>query len=47
MFQVQNFIEFYAGGFLKPLTAHRPAFQLDPQVYTFDDTVFWNPTPPL
>ncbi len=44
IFQVQNFVEFYAGGFLKPLTAIDPKFQLDPQVYTFDDTVFWNPT---
>lgn len=44
IFQVQNFVEFYAGGFLQPLTAINPKFQLDPQVYTFDDTVFWNPT---
>ncbi len=43
IFQVQNFIEFYAGGFLKPLASIDPRFQLDPSVYTFDDTVFWNP----
>jgi multiple sugar transport system substrate-binding protein len=41
--QVQNFIEFYAGGFLAPLAAIDPAFRLSPAVYTFDDTVFWNP----
>ena len=44
IFQVQNFVEFYAGGFLQPLPAIDLRFQLDPQVYTFDDTVFWNPT---
>ena len=44
IFQVQNFVEFYAGGFLQPLTAIDPKFQLAPQVYTFDDTVYWNPT---
>lgn len=44
IFQVQNFVEFYAGGFLQPLIVIDPKFQLNPQVYTFDDTVFWNPT---
>ncbi len=42
VFQVQNFIEFYAGGFLEPLSTVDPAFKLDPEIYTFDDTVFWN-----
>jgi multiple sugar transport system substrate-binding protein len=42
VFQVQNFIEFYAGGFLEPLTAVDLAFKLDPEIYTFDDTVYWN-----
>jgi multiple sugar transport system substrate-binding protein len=42
VFQVQSFIEFYSGGFLEPLSAIDPAFRLDPEIYTFDDTLFWN-----
>ncbi len=36
------FVEMYAGGFLRPLNEVDPAFKLDPAVYTFDDSVFWN-----
>ena len=43
IFQVSNFVEFYAGGFLKPLAEIDPSFKLDSQILTFDDTVFWNP----
>ena len=37
------FIEMYVGGFLVPLTTVDSGFKLDPEVYTFDDSVFWNP----
>jgi multiple sugar transport system substrate-binding protein len=37
------FVEFYTGGFMQPLTAIDPAFKLDPAIYTFDDSVFWDP----
>ncbi len=37
------FPEFYHGGFLLPLQQIDPAFKLDPNVLTFDDTVFWDP----
>jgi len=36
------FVEFYEGGFLTPLHDIDPAFKLDPQVATFDDTPFWD-----
>ena len=36
------FVEMYAGGFLRPLDEIDPGFKLDPAVYTFDDSVFWN-----
>ena len=36
------FVEMYTGGFLRPLNEIDPAFKLDPAVYTFDDSVFWN-----
>src|SRR5918996_704368 len=38
-----NFIEMYQGGFLRPLAEIDPSFELDPGVYTFDDSVYWNP----
>lgn len=31
--------EMYHGGFLEPLTNIDPEFKLDPQIYTYDDTV--------
>ncbi|WP_323764533.1 ABC transporter substrate-binding protein [Marinovum sp.] len=34
--------EMYQGGFLEPLTNIDPEFALDPQVYTFDDTVYYD-----
>jgi len=36
------FVEMYAGGFLRPLDEIDPGFKLDPAVYTFDDSVYWN-----
>jgi multiple sugar transport system substrate-binding protein len=33
------FAEMYHGGFVQPITDVDPAFKLDPQIYTFDDTV--------
>lgn len=36
------FIEMYEGGFLTPLTDIDAEFKLDPEVYTFDDTVFYD-----
>ena len=36
------FIEFYTGGFIEPLNAIDPDFALSPDIYTFDDSVFWN-----
>lgn len=36
------FTEMYAGGFVTPITDIEPGFQLDPQVYTLGDTVYWN-----
>jgi multiple sugar transport system substrate-binding protein len=36
------FVEMYSGGFLKPLTDIDPAFKLDPGLYTFDDSVYWD-----
>ncbi|WP_084506513.1 extracellular solute-binding protein [Geminicoccus roseus] len=36
------FVEMYAGGFLKPLKEIAPDFSLDPAIYTFDDSVYWN-----
>lgn len=37
------FVEFYTGGFLEPLTDIDPDFKLDPDIYTFDDSVYWDP----
>jgi multiple sugar transport system substrate-binding protein len=37
------FVEMYAGGFLRPLNEIDAGFKLDPAVYTFDSSVFWNP----
>ncbi len=36
------FVEMYAGGFLRPLDAIDPGFRLDPAVYTFDGSPWWN-----
>ncbi|MDP2118599.1 MAG: extracellular solute-binding protein [Hoeflea sp.] len=36
------FIEFYSGGFLEPLTNIEAGFKLSPDIYTFDDSVYWN-----
>lgn len=36
------FIEMYEGGFLTPLTDINADFKLDPEVYTFDDTVYYD-----
>ncbi len=35
--------EFYHGGFLTPLGDIDPAFKLDPQVLSYDDTAYWDP----
>jgi multiple sugar transport system substrate-binding protein len=37
------FIEMYMGGFLRPLAEIDSAFKLDPAIYTFDDSVYWDP----
>ncbi|WP_181408231.1 ABC transporter substrate-binding protein [Pararhizobium mangrovi] len=36
------FIEMYQGGFLEPLTDVDPQFKLDKDIYTFDDSVYWD-----
>ena len=36
------FVEMYKGGFLKPLTEIDPGFKLDKDIYTFDDSVYWD-----
>lgn len=36
------FTEMYAGGFVTPITDIDPSFQLDPEVYTLGDTVYYN-----
>ncbi len=36
------FVEMYEGGFLRPLGEIDAGFRLDPAVYTFDDSVFWD-----
>jgi multiple sugar transport system substrate-binding protein len=36
------FVEMYTGGFLTPLTDIDPAFKLDPGLYTFDDSEYWD-----
>ncbi|MBI3514199.1 MAG: extracellular solute-binding protein [Proteobacteria bacterium] len=36
------FPEFYHGGFMLPLHELDPDFKLDPNIPTFDDTVFWD-----
>jgi multiple sugar transport system substrate-binding protein len=35
-------IEFYEGGFLTPLTDIDPSFKLPPEVFTYDDSGYWN-----
>jgi hypothetical protein len=35
-------VEFYAGGFLTPLTDLDPRFKLEDGVNTYDDTIFWD-----
>jgi multiple sugar transport system substrate-binding protein len=35
-------IEFYEGGFLTPLTEIDPAFQLPKEIFTYDDSGYWN-----
>lgn len=37
------FIEFYTGDFIEPLTNIDPDFTLNPDMYTFDDSVYWDP----
>ncbi|MBB3237393.1 ABC transporter substrate-binding protein [Phyllobacterium endophyticum] len=36
------FIEMYKGGFLSPLNDIDPTFALDKDLYTFDDSVYWD-----
>jgi multiple sugar transport system substrate-binding protein len=36
------FPEFYHGGFMQPLSDLDPSFKLDPNIPTFDDTVYWD-----
>ena len=36
------YVEMYQGGFLRPLNEIDPEFRLDPEIYTFDDTVYWD-----
>jgi multiple sugar transport system substrate-binding protein len=36
------FTEMYAGGFLTPITDIDQDFELDPDLYTLGDTVYWN-----
>src|SRR5262245_731682 len=35
-------IEFYEGGFLRPLTEIDPSFALPPEVLTYQDSNYWN-----
>ena len=35
-------VEFYEGGFLTPLDEIEPGFQLPPEVFTYEDSYFWN-----
>jgi len=35
--------EFFHGGFLVPLRDIDPAFKIDPQVISYDDTAYWDP----
>ncbi len=37
------FIEFYTGDFIEPLTNIDADFTLNPDIYTFDDSVYWDP----
>lgn len=37
------YVEMYAGGFLAPVTDIDPGFSLDPQIYTYDDTIYYDP----
>jgi multiple sugar transport system substrate-binding protein len=37
------FVEFYTGGFIEPIPNIDPAFALGPDIYTFDDSVYWDP----
>lgn len=34
--------EYYQGGFVEPLRKIDPGFTLEPQVITYDDTIYWN-----
>lgn len=36
------FVEFYTGGFMEPLTNIDSSFELSPDIYTFDDSPYWN-----
>jgi multiple sugar transport system substrate-binding protein len=37
------FVEFYTGGFIEPLTNIDADFALSPDIYTFDDSTYWDP----
>ena len=37
------FVEFYTGGFIEPLTNIDPDFTLNEDIYTFDDSTYWDP----
>ena len=37
------FVEFYTGGFIEPLNNIDADFELNPDIYTFDDSVYWDP----
>ena len=36
------FTEMYAGGFLTPISEIDPDFELDPDLYSLGDTIYWN-----
>nr|WP_306267284.1 extracellular solute-binding protein [Pararhizobium sp. IMCC3301] len=36
------FVEFYTGGFMQPLNEIDSSFSLSPDIYTFDDSPYWN-----
>jgi multiple sugar transport system substrate-binding protein len=36
------FVEFYTGGFMQPLNEIDASFELSPDIYTFDDSPYWN-----
>lgn len=37
------FVEFYTGGFIEPIKNIDADFALSPDIYTFDDSVYWDP----